>query len=326
MTDVTQAEFTFPVTYAEGTQTLRGTIYRPASSVAGAEALPPVVFNSGFTGGVSMYGQLMGRALAERGYTVTTYDVTGFFTNKAVRNTYRDGDLTVTNVSLEDQTTELLALIAWTRAECGRMPAVASWAMGSVASLAAITELARSGGEQVAFYVPMNYTRLSALQGLRADPAAADAALAALADDAAIPPFDTGTEATRLGYYPLDPATQAYVDDQLGSYTDAGGADRWPGCTHVSAKSYKSYVAFDPEAGLAAAGAGFPPALIIHGAENTLHMPAESVRLHEAYPGEKGDAALILDGMAHGQTMQPDSPVFQQMIAAIDGKIRARCA
>ena len=41
-------------------------------------------------------------------------------------------------------------------------------------------------GEPVAYYVPMNYTRLAALQGLRADPAAAGAALAALADDAAI--------------------------------------------------------------------------------------------------------------------------------------------
>lgn len=323
MTDVTQMEFTFPVTYADGTQTLRGYIFRPAEPTKASAALPPVVFNSGFTGGVSMYGQLMGRALAERGYTVTTYDVTGFFTNKAVRNTYSAGALTVTNVSLEDQKVELLALIDWTRDHCGRMPAVASWAMGAVASLAAITDLARSGGEQVAYYVPMNYTRLSALQDLRADPAAAEASLAELADDAAIPPFDTGTEATRLGYYPLDPATQAYVDDQLGTYTDAGGADRWPGCTHVSAKSYKSYIAFDPEAGLKEVRAGFPPALIIHGAENTLHIPAESVRLHNAYPGEKGDAALVLDGMAHGQTMQAESPVFQQMIAAIDGNIRA---
>jgi pimeloyl-ACP methyl ester carboxylesterase len=323
MTDVTQAEITFPVTYSDGTQTLRGYIFRPAEASA---ALPPVVFNSGFTGGVSMYGQLMGRALAERGYTVTTYDVTGFFSNKGVRNTYSAGDLTVTNVSLEDQKVELLALIDWTRNHCGRMPAVASWAMGAVASLAAITDLARSGTEQVAYYVPMNYTRLSMLQGLRADPAVSGAALAELADDAAIPPFDTGTEATRLGYYPLDPATQAYVDEQLGNYTDAGGADRWPGCTHVSAKSYKSYVAFDPEAGLDDASTGFPPALIIHGADNTLHMPAESVRLHAAYPGEKGSDALVIKGMAHGQTMQAESPVFQEMIAAIDGNIRAHHA
>ncbi|KFE33870.1 alpha/beta fold hydrolase [Thioclava atlantica] len=323
MTKVIEEEFTFPVEFADGTCTLRGFIFRPAELDENSRDLPPVVFNSGFTGGVSMYGQLVGKALANRGYRVTTYDVSGFFTNKAARNTMRAGEQTVTNVSLEDQKTELLALIDWTRAHFGRMPAVASWAMGSVASLAAITELARNGDEQVPFYVPMNYTRLSALQGLRADKAGADAALQALDDDAAIPPFDTGTEATKLGYYPLDPATQAYVDEQLGNYTDVGGVDHWPGCSHVTAKSYKSYVAFDPEAELASVGGRFPPALIIHGKQNTLHMPEESERLSAAYPGEKGDAAVVIEGMEHGQQMQADNPVFQSMISRIDDAIRA---
>lgn len=326
MTKVIEEEFSFPVGFADETCDLRGFIFRPAEMDDEARKLPPVVFNSGFTGGVSMYGQLVGKALAGRGYCVTTYDVSGFFTNKGVRNTTKTGAQTVTNVSLEDQKTELLALIDWTRAHFGRMPAVASWAMGSVASLAAITELARSGAEQVPFYVPMSYTKLSALQGLRADRVAADAALKALDDDAAIPPFDTGTEATKLGYYPLDPATQAYVDVQLGGYTDVGGVDHWPGCSHVTAKSYKSYIAFDPEAELASVSGAFPPALIIHGKQNTLHMPAESERLYSVYPGEKGENALIIDGMEHGQQLQVDNPVFQSLISAIDDAIRTHIA
>lgn len=319
MTDIIVEDITFPVAYSDANLALAGRVFRPAAPDA---SLPPVVFNSGFTGGVSMYGQLFGRALAERGYRVMTYDVAGFFTNKTVRNTVSQDGITVTNVSLQDQKDEVLGAVSWAREHFGAMPVVASWAMGSIASLAAIADLAKAGGPQVAFWVPMSYTSIATLQELRADKAAADAAIKALADDAAIPPFDTGTEATKLGYYPLDPATQGYVDQQLGSYTKAGGVDRWPGCSHVTAKSYKEYVAFDPEAGLSGA-TGFPPALIVHGADNTLHMPEESIRLHKVYPGDAGDKPLIVEGMMHGQQNQADHPVFRQLIETIDRSIRA---
>ncbi|MES0076711.1 hypothetical protein [Mesorhizobium sp. M0058] len=102
---------------------------------------------------------------------------------------------------------------------------------------AAIAELARAGGNQVPYYVPMNYTRMTSLQNLRADKTAAHAALLELPDDEPVPSFDTGTEETRLSYCPLDSATQAYADEQLGSYTDVDGVDRWPGCSTVSARS-----------------------------------------------------------------------------------------
>lgn len=320
MTNITTKEIDFAVKYADQTLKLKGTVFTPENADA---SLPPVVFNSGFTGGVSMYGQLFGRALAARGYRVMTYDVAGFFTNKLIRNTIKAGDQLITNVSLEDQKDEVLGAVQWARENFGQMPVVASWAMGSVASLGAVAELAAAGGEQIRFWVPMSYTNIRHLQGLRADQAAADAAILQLADDAAIPPFDTGTEATRVGYYPLDPDTQAYVDQQLGGYTEAGGADRWPGCTHVTAKSYKSYVAYNPEQAIEGAN-GFPPALIIHGADNTLHMPAESERLHRQYPGDAGPAALIIKGMQHGQQNQVDSPVFATIIRSIDEAIRAR--
>jgi pimeloyl-ACP methyl ester carboxylesterase len=322
MTNLIEEEITFTVPYRDGTHQLRGRVFLPASPSAEQQKLPPVVFNSGFTGGASMYGQLMGKALAERGYRVMTYDVAGFFKNKDVRNTTRRGDLTVTNVSLEDQKDEVLAAISWTKDRFGRMPVVASWAMGSVASLAAVAELARAGGDQVPYYVPMSYTRMSALQNLRADKEAAHAALMELPDDEPVPPFDTGTEATKLGYYPLDPATQAYVDEQLGSYTEADGVERWPGCSAVTAKSYKECLAFDPEAQLAGASGRFPPALIIHGAENTLHMPEESVRLHQVYPGQKTRAPLLIAGMEHGQQLSAENVVFRYMIESIDRGIR----
>ncbi|MEZ1317885.1 alpha/beta hydrolase [Pseudomonas fluorescens] len=320
MTNITTKEIDFAVKYADQTLNLKGTVFSPQDVDA---SLPPVVFNSGFTGGVSMYGQLFGRALAARGYRVMTYDVAGFFTNKHIRNTIKSGDQLITNVSLEDQKDEVLGAVQWARDHFGQMPVVASWAMGSVASLGAVAELAAAGGEQIRFWVPMSYTNIRKLQGLRADQAAADAAILQLADDAAIPPFDTGTAATRVGYYPLDPDTQAYVDQQLGGYTEAGGADRWPGCTHVTAKSYKSYVAYDPAQAIEGAS-GFPPALIIHGADNTLHMPSESEHLHRQYPGDAGPSALIIANMQHGQQNQVDSPVFATIIQSIDEAIRAR--
>lgn len=320
MTDIIIEDISFPVAFGDATINLAGRVFQP---IASDKALPPVIFNSGFTGGVSMYGQLFGRALAERGYRVMTYDVAGFFTNKNVRNTVKKDGVTVTNVSLVDQTAEVLAAIRWAKEKFGAMPAVASWAMGSLASLAAIVELAKQGDEQITFWVPMSYTSIDALQDLRADKAAADAAIRNLADDAAIPPFDTGTEATRLGYYPLDQDTQEYVDRQLGGYTEVGGVDRWPGCTHVTAKSYKEYVDFDPEKDLQGNAGKLPPALIVHGAQNTLHMPSESIRLHKNYPGRAGDNPLIIDGMMHGQQNQVENPIFQQLIKNIDQAIRA---
>jgi len=328
MTPLLEEDISFPVHYhnavCEAVCQLRGRVFRPATPSDEQKRLPPVVFNSGFTGGASMYGQLVGRALAGRGYRVMTYDVAGFYQNKAVRNTHQSDDgRTVTEISLADQRDEVLAAIAWTRARFGQMPVVASWAMGCVASLAAVVELARAGNEQVPSYVPMNYTNMRALQGLRADQDAVHESLMALADAAAIPPFDTGTDATRLGYYPLDPATQIYVDQQLGGYTEVEGVERWPGCTWISAGSYKDSVAFDPEGALGKVGAdSLPPALIIHGANNTLHAPDESVRLHRAWPGPKTAQALLMDGMAHGQEMAAEHSVFQALMARIDSGIK----
>lgn len=323
MTNIITKEINFSVNYGGEILNLKGATFEPETRDAAAKSLPPVVFNSGFTGGVTMYGQLFGRALAARGYRVMTYDVAGFFSNKEIRNTLRKDGQVITNVSLEDQKDEVIGAVQWVRENFGEMPVVASWAMGSVASLGAVVELAEKGAEQIRFWVPMSYTNIRNLQNLRADKAGADAAILALADDAAIPPFDTGTEATKVGYYPLDPETQAYVDQQLGGYTEAGGADRWPGCVTVTAKSYKSYVAYNPEQHVEGAK-GFPPALIIHGADNTLHMPAESERLHRIYPADAGPSALIIPGMQHGQQNQVDSPIFSSMIESIDEAIRKR--
>lgn len=323
--DIGIEDIVFTVNYGDEEIDLTGQVFRPRNFEEKSNSLPPIVFNSGFAGGVSMYGQLFGRALAERGYCVMTYDVAGFYTNKHARNIVQQGDLTLTNVSLEDQKDEVLGAIAWTQKTFGRMPAVVSWAMGGTASLAAIAQLARAGGPQVAFYAPLNYTRISSLQNLRADKAAAHASLMALADDDAIPPFDTGTQKTRLGFYPLDTDTQAYVDEQLGAYTEAASVERWPGCSHMTASSYKDYVAFDPEAGLNGS-AGFPPALIVHGADNTLHLPEEAVHLHGVYPGDATDGPYIIGGMAHGQQNQPDNAIFRQMIDQIDRNIATRAA
>jgi hypothetical protein len=68
----------------------------------------------------------------------------------------------------------------------------------------------------------------------------------------------------------------------------------------------------------------FPPAPIIHGADNTLHMPSESVRLHQNYPGDAGTNALIISHIQHGQQNQVDSPMFKSMIQSIDEATRAR--
>ena len=61
MTDIIIEDIAFPVAFRDATISLGGRVFRPATPDA---SLPPVVFNSGFTGGVAMYGQLFGVAIA----------------------------------------------------------------------------------------------------------------------------------------------------------------------------------------------------------------------------------------------------------------------
>lgn len=295
-----------------------------ACTFAAQDLAPPgtsVVFTSGFTGGVAMYGRLVGHALAHRGHRVTTYDVAGFFTNRDARGKDRH----VTEVDPEHQEQELLALIERTRERDGVTPALVSWAMGATVAIGAVCTLAHAGGPVLPLVVPMNYTRMTALQRLREDPVRAHLDLVALDGSVGVAPFDVGTEATRLGFYPLDPQTQAYVDAQLGDYTEDAGVDRWPGCALVSARSYVRAVAYDPEGRLDPGIGTFPEVLIVHGADNTLHDPQESVRLHDRWPGPKDDRAFLVAGMQHGQQMTAGDPVFEGLMDAIDARLRRAC-
>lgn len=148
MTSIRSKEITFAVHYGDATLNLKGWLFEP--DLPACDRLPPIVFNSGFTGGVSMYGQLFGRALAARGYRVMTYDVAGFFSNKYVRNTLKAGGIEITQVILEDQRDEVLGAVAWVRETLGEMPVVASWALGAVASLGAMAQLAAAGASRSA--------------------------------------------------------------------------------------------------------------------------------------------------------------------------------
>ena len=311
------AEFDFTVNYPEGALTLKGFRFDPEH----ANGRAPIVFNSGYTGGVSMYGQLIGNAFAALGYTVYTYDVTGFFTNRDVRNSTQQGGQRLTTVSMEDQTVELMALIDVARAASGQAPAVLSWAIGSVASMEALNRYAQAGEEAVSFYAPMNYSSTQRLQGLRNDAAATEATLRAIHPDAAIAPFDLGDAETEHGFYPLDPNTQNYVQSQLGDYTDAMGVDHWPGVEHVTAGSFVEWMDFQPLNNLVNEPSAYPPALIVHGADNTLHTPFESLELHQRYPNHADAEFFLVKGLEHGQQLTPENPVFQTMVQRIHAGI-----
>lgn len=319
---VAETWWTFVVPDGPGCVSLRACTFESQQAPDPSAPGSSVVFTSGFTGGVAMYGRLVGHALARRGHRVTTYDVAGFFTNRGARG----DDRHVTEVDLSLQEQELLALIETTRERDGVTPALVSWAMGATVAIGAVSRLASAGGPVPPLVVPMNYTRMTALQQLRADPDRAHLDLMALDGSVGVAPFDVGTEATRLGFYPLDPQTQSYVDAQLGDHTEKAGVDRWPGCSLVSARSYVRAVAYDPEERLGVGAGAFPEALIIHGADNTLHDPKESERLHRRYPGPKDDAPFLAPGMQHGQQMVAGHPVFEGLMDVIDARLRQACA
>lgn len=324
MSASTVAESWWTFTLPDGPRSgeLRACTFEPQQVPDRAATGSSVVFTSGFTGGVAMYGSLVGHALARRGHKVTTYDIAGFFTNRDARG----DDRSVTEVDLDDQEDELLALIEQVRRRDGMSPALLSWAMGATVALGAVSRLAKDGGPVLPLFVPMNYTRMTALQRLRADPVRAHLDLVALDGYTGVAPFDVGTEATRLGFYPLDPETQAYVDGQLGDYTEDAGVERWPGCSLISARSYVRAVDYDPEQRFEARDGGFPEVLIVHGENNTLHDPKESERLHRRYPGPRDEGPLLVPGMQHGQQMVAGDPVFEGLMAIIDARLRRACS
>lgn len=325
----TQENVTIPVTYPgdKNASLFKATVFKPANPTKEQQHRTPILFNSGFTGGVSMYGQLMGKALSKLGYTVVTYDVAGYYSNKKLRNSKTHNGQEVTRVSLKDQQQELVDALKWVGKTYGKTPALISWAMGSTASLGAITELAAGkSADQVPVFVPLQYTNMKNLQGLRGKNANAhDVELRKLAKAdtwSPTPVFDL-TNNKQPGFYPLDPGTDTYTQKQLTGYTITNGAEeRWPGSQSISAGSYVEAVEYNPEKTLSKANKkNLPYLLPIHGANNPLHAPSETKRLASKYPGNKHQA-LFIAGMGHGGEMEEKNPVFKRVIDHIDRTLR----
>lgn len=313
-----------PIQYADGERNLSVYIYMPKKPSAGQPAKHPVLFVSGFTGGVSMYGRLMADALTDRGHPVVTYDVAGFYSNADVKNRWQvqDGS-SVTRVSIIDQKQEVEDIISWCRAKFGSAPVLVTWAMGCLAGLQAIISLKDKSKPNVPLFIPMQYSSMHELQKLRSSPRIVNSIMS-LPAATPIPVFDLGTSETILGFYPLDIETQRYTSTQLREYTAAMGVQTWPGCDYISAGSLRECLNSNVEEALRAmVDEELPMLFPIHGHDNTLHNPEETKRLFAIYPGQKAELPILIQGLQHGQQMERGNDTFKTVISLIEEAIES---
>ncbi len=279
-----------PVTFfAEGLR-LDGDLHLPADRRAG-ERLPAVIACSGYQGLKTIHPARFARALVPHRYAVLSFDYRGFGRSDGER-----GRL-VPQEQVEDVRAAVSFLETREEVDPSRI-ALLGWALGGgvVIAEAASDERVRA----VAACNPIGDGERS-LRFMH-DPRSWDRLVERIEDDrraravagrsALMHPF----EAVRL-----DTVTRGYVDDEL--YKAAGfGSD-------VTLEAVEALMRFRPERDVHRIAPR--PLLLIHGAANALHAPAESLALHDAAAGPK--RLVLLAEKGHTEWMRDDDPTFERV-------------
>ncbi|MEQ8371143.1 MAG: alpha/beta hydrolase, partial [Alphaproteobacteria bacterium] len=255
---------------------MAGVWYLPEPAAARADR-PALVVTSGFCGMLDRLPKIFAEVACPLGYPVFSFDYRGFGLSGGT-----PGD-----TLLDDQARDMASalVIAHDRASAEKRPLVlATWAMSSPVAVQAL-KLSR----QVAAFMPMNgfYNGRRWLRSVKGEADFARwldwldeerARLARGGEAKGIHPFEI---------YPLDPVTAKDVYEKM--YEPPGWGPDQALCFA------DSLLSVDGEGDLSHLAA--VPALIVHGAENALHPPQESLSFHARYPGPR--QLLMLDGVGH---------------------------
>ncbi|HEX5468301.1 MAG TPA: alpha/beta fold hydrolase [Gaiellaceae bacterium] len=280
---------TRPVSFeSEGLQ-LDGDLYLP--DLPAEARLPSVIVCSGYQGLKQIQPARFARALVPLGYVCLGFDYRGFGKSEG-----RAGRLMP-----EEQVADVLAGLSFLEGVSEVDPArmgLIGWGLGGGIAVAAAALDARvatvvalnpvANGERATEFAhePGSWERLQAR--IRADRTRDVSEL--------VPPFEI---------LPLDRDTTVYADDELF---------RYPGFeTPVSLESADALLRFRPED--VVRNIAPRPLLLIHGAENRLNPPVESIELHRRAGEPK--QLVLLENAGHTEWMYDDDPTFARVVRLV---------
>lgn len=275
--------------FSEGLR-LDGDLHSPGGGPA-----PALVVLSGYQGLKGIHPARFARALVPAGFVCLAFDYRGFGASEGPR-----GRL-VPQEQVEDARAAVAFLAAQPEVDPDRI-GVLGWALGGgvaiaasaddphVHAVAAVNAIGDGGRSVRSMHDDESWARLrAALTEDRARRAVEGASRR-------VPTFDVVR---------LDEVTRRYVDEEL--YREPGfGAD-------VTLESTELLLRFRPE--LVVDRVAPRPLLLVHGAENRLHPPAESDELLRRAGDPK--ELVLLEGAGHCEWMYDDHPTFLSLVAIL---------
>jgi uncharacterized protein len=283
-----------PVSFFSARLRLDGDLYLPDHSPAGTR-LPAVIPCSGYTGLKDIHPARFARALVPHGYACLAFDYRGFGASEGERG----------RLVPQEQAEDVRAAVSFVASVPeidGDRIGLLGWALGGGIAIAAAADDACvravvacnpiGDGERStrAMHTAESWSTLLDRIGADRD----RRALTGVSER--VSPFEIVV---------LDEVTRPYVDTEL--YPTAGyGAP-------VSLESAEQLLRFRPEESVARIAPR--PLLLVHGEDNRLHLPEESLELHRR-AGEPKELVL-LEGTGHTEWMHDADPTFIEVAELI---------
>ncbi len=275
--------------YSEGCK-LDGTIYLPDDYKPG-EKRPAIIPNSGYNGFNEFYPRLFARNMTEAGYVCLGFDYRGFAKSEG-----KPG-----RVILDEQVEDIKNAITYLQIQDEVNPdqiGLIGWGMGAsnVVRVAAADKRVKAVAALNGFFNGERWLKSihsfvdwhNILKVLEEDRIRRVTTGESLLED----PFI---------HYPLDPATDDYVQKELAPLSPFGKRTSLQFTESIANMNAEKVVAdISPR-----------PLLVAHGKENLLHPLEESLALFEA---AKEPKQLYLIEGKHNDFMYHDHPVFQKLI------------
>jgi alpha-beta hydrolase superfamily lysophospholipase len=284
--------------YSDGAY-LDGTLYLPDKTIDptgnASQSKPVVITCSGFLGLKDIHPARVARSLTKRGYSCFGFDYRGFGKSHASGS-----------ASPQQQAQDIadaLSYLSERPGTCDRRLVTIGWGMGAGLLIDAL-RIAPLSSALITINGFYNWPRLQETirgrDGWHAYRSWLLKERARATQNGQTPRIDP------FFMYPLDTKTRDYVDDVLCRVPGFGGK--------VPLGFASSLMLFAPDNNLS--HLKDVPILIVHGARNELHPPAEAQHLYDAYPGPK--TLHWLEDAGHTEWMLDGHPRFEALAEQID--------
>jgi pimeloyl-ACP methyl ester carboxylesterase len=266
---------------------LDGDLHLPERNVA--ERLPGVVVCSGYQGLKDIHPARFARALVPAGFVCLGFDYRGFGRSEGsigrlVPQEQVEDTIAAVGflASVDEVDPDRIALVGWGLG--GGIVIAAAAAEPRVRAVASLNAIGDGRRATQAAHDDDGWARL--LARIEVDRARTDSEL--------VPPFQI---------LPLDRVTGDYAHDELERYAGFG--------SDVTLESAAALLEFRPEAVVSRISPR--PLLLVHGSDNRLNPPGESVELHRLAKDPK--ELVLIEGAGHTEWMYDDHPTFQQVVS-----------